>query len=165
MKLSPMQGQKVMVDFAEQTVTQAELIGIDTNVFARYFLQDDVIQSKIASDFLESLNQNRKGLMTMVVLVELFWILKQGRKLPKSQLITILDMILTTNTLVIEQKSLVYKAFSIYRTSSADFPDCLVMLVGKNLGAKCTVTFDKGAKNHASMQFLTADFDRLFAQI
>lgn len=38
MKLLPMQGQKVMVDFAEQTVTQAELIGIDTNVFARYFL-------------------------------------------------------------------------------------------------------------------------------
>lgn len=153
-----------MADFTEQTVTQAELIGIDTNVFARYFLQDDEIQAKIASDFLESLNQSCKGLITMVVLVELFWILKQGRKLPKQQLLTILDMILTTNTLVIEQKLLVHQALSIYRTSSADFPDCLVMLVGKSLGAKCTVTFDKGAKNHASMQLLTADFAKLFSQ-
>lgn len=158
-----MQGQKAMADFTEQPINQAELIGIDTNVFARYFLQDDEVQAKIASDFLESLTQNRKGLMTMVVLVELFWILKQGRKLPKTQLVMILDMLLTTNTLVIHQADLVKQAVELYRNTSADFPDCLITLLGNQLNAQFTVTFDKGAKNHACMQLLTADFATLFS--
>ncbi|MDO4897185.1 MAG: hypothetical protein Q3971_07465 [Moraxella sp.] len=49
----------------------ANKIGIDTNVLVRYIAQDDVIQSKIASDFLESLTTHNQGFINNTVVVEL----------------------------------------------------------------------------------------------
>lgn len=51
------------------------MIGLDTNVLVRYIMQDDPKQSAKASKLIESLDGNNQGYITMVSVVELYWVL------------------------------------------------------------------------------------------
>ncbi len=130
------------------------LIGIDTNVLARYLLQDDEKQSKIASDLLESFDNHKMGYISVIVLVELYWLLKQTYKQPKSIIINIFHELLTTNTFVIENAKQIEKALEIIENSSADLADTLIALSGKKAHCKYTVTFDVKASKHTDMVLL-----------
>ena len=52
------------------------MIGLDTNVLVRYIMQDDSKQSAKATKLIESLDADRPGYITMVSVVELYWVLR-----------------------------------------------------------------------------------------
>ena len=54
------------------------MIGLDTNVVVRHLVQDDPIQSKVATGLFESLTPSEPGFLTTVVLVEIYWVLTRG---------------------------------------------------------------------------------------
>lgn len=130
------------------------LVGIDTNVLARYILQDDEKQAKTASDFLESLHPGYQGYITKTVLVELVWLFAQGYKLPRNTIANVITEILTTNTLQIESANQVSQALAQYQQTTADFSDLLIATTAKNKGCEQTVIFDKKASKHANMTLL-----------
>ncbi len=130
------------------------LIGIDTNVLARYLLQDDEKQSKLASALLESFNDNQKGYISTVVLVELYWLLKQTYKQPKSMIVDIFKALLTTDVFIIESSHRVAKSLAMIEHSSADFADTLISLSGKEANCDYTATFDVKASKYAGMTLL-----------
>lgn len=51
------------------------MIGLDTNVQVRHIIQDDVAQSKQASDLMDSQSADAPGFIGLVALIELVWVL------------------------------------------------------------------------------------------
>jgi len=51
------------------------MIGLDTNVLVRYIMQDDAMQSPKASVLIESLDADHPGFISLVTVVELYWVL------------------------------------------------------------------------------------------
>jgi len=51
------------------------MIGLDTNVLVRYIMQDDPKQSRKATSLIESLDDDHPGFITIVSILELYWVL------------------------------------------------------------------------------------------
>ena len=122
------------------------MIGLDTNVVVRYIMQDEPKQTQEAIQFIESyLSDQERGYLTIVVVVEIIWVLKTVYRVSKPELVTLIRQLLTTTQLQIERADLVYQALRIFESSCADFSDSLIATVAKSDGCRQTVTFDKAA--------------------
>lgn len=69
------------------------MIGLDTNVLLRYFMQDDVRQSAYAETLIRTLSLSNKGFISLVVLVELVWVLHYAFQLGRYDVHTILSQL------------------------------------------------------------------------
>jgi len=122
------------------------MIGIDTNVMVRYIVQDDPQQAKAASKLIEhACNSDNPGYINHIVLCEIVWVLKRNYKLDKAIICQVIEQIMRTDRLMIEDIQLVWRALETYKDTKADFADCL--LGQKNLKAGCqyTATLDDAA--------------------
>ena len=131
------------------------MIGLDTDVVLRYILQDDPRQSALATELLESLTPASPGFVSMICLSELYWVLDHTCKLSRAQISAILQALLITDSLVLENANLVSQAHSDYSTGSADFDDCLIAQCA--LAAECDsiYTFDQTAAKSGVMRLLS----------
>lgn len=130
------------------------MIGLDTNVLVRYIMQDDPRQSPKASTLIEGLNNEEPGFITVVTVIELVWVLSSCYSLSRDQLAQAIDAILRTKELIVDHADQVVRALRTFRSSSADFADCLIACIGANAGCSRTVTFDKGAASAAGMALI-----------
>ena len=122
------------------------MIGIDTNVLIRYITQDDEVQAKIASDYIESnCTLNNPGYINQIVLCEIIWVLKRAYRYNKQIIIDIIRQLLQTGELMVDNSENVWLALEAYEEGSADFSDYLIALSNKNAGCEKTITFDKNA--------------------
>lgn len=126
-------------------------IGIDTNVLIRYITQDDDGQSKIASDFLESLTTQNQGFINHVVMVEVVWVLSRAYKKSRAQIAMILDEILSIPVFEFENRQVLLQALHLYKTTKADYSDLVIYQINKTFSCNKTVTFDKIAYEKAGM--------------
>jgi predicted nucleic-acid-binding protein len=128
--------------------------GLDTNILVRYLVQDDAVQSPKASACIESLTSERRGYISLTALVELGWVLTSCYAMDKDSLIRILDTMLRTRNLAVEQANTVWRAVSLFRSSKADFEDCLIACSCHAAGCEETLTFDSAAAKTAGMRLL-----------
>ena len=131
------------------------MIGLDTNVVVRYIMQDDATQAAIATGLIESLTSETPGFMSSVTLVEVVWVLKQSYGLSRAELVEVIEGLLSSHQLVTEKRAEAYQALNDYRSSKADYSDCLIERLGRSSGCTVTYTFDQGACRHAGMTLLT----------
>ena len=61
------------------------MIGLDTNVLVRYIMQDEPGQSAKATRLIESLEVDRPGFISLVSIVELYWVLTSCYDLTNDQ--------------------------------------------------------------------------------
>ena len=130
------------------------MIGLDTNVMVRYIEQDDPIQSPKADEIINALTPQNPGYLSVVAIVEISWVLMGPYKRTKSQVVTVVDWILNTQQLVVENSRLVIQALNAYSVSNADFPDCLIERTANAAGCSQTLTFDRRAAGSAGMQLI-----------
>lgn len=130
------------------------MIGLDTNVLVRYIMQDDPKQAQKASKLLESLTPTAPGFVTLVTVVELFWVLSSAYGLTRAQLVEALYALIRAKQLVVEQKDQVVRALRVYDTSSADFPDCLIERTSNTAGCEKVMTFDVRASKQSGMNLI-----------
>jgi len=130
------------------------MIGLDANVLVRYIMQDDPIQAKTASKLVESLTPKEPGFVTLVTVVELFWVLTASYDLSRVQVVTVFDALMRTKQLLVEQADQVLRALRVYGAGSADFPDCLIERTASAAGCNKVMTFDVGASRHAGMTLI-----------
>ncbi len=121
------------------------MIGIDTNVLIRYLVGDDRKQSERASALLES---HSKVYINQIVLCEMVWVLIGAYKFSKNAVIDTLEKILMTEAFEIETQQEIWDALSDYKTSPADFADCLIGRKNKANGCSSTFSFDKDLKTN-----------------
>jgi predicted nucleic-acid-binding protein len=122
------------------------LIGLDTNVVIRYLVQDDKKQSAAATRFIEkSLTTDAPGYISHISLCEIVWVLQRCYGVTKPQVREIIEGLLTTKQLNVENVEVTWKALRAFDANSADFCDALISQVNIHSGCEYTVTFDKKA--------------------
>lgn len=130
------------------------MIGLDTNILVRYIVQDEPAQAGKATALIESLTDESPGFISMVALVELVWVIQGCYAASKDDTFLILDKLLRTRTLRLENMDVVSKAVRVYAASRADFADCLIESSGSHAQCSHTATFDGSASKTAGMQLL-----------
>ncbi|MDZ7591356.1 MAG: type II toxin-antitoxin system VapC family toxin [Rubrivivax sp.] len=127
------------------------MIGLDTNVLARYVMQDDPRQSPRATRLIESLSAEAPGFVPVVTLVELVWVLSGSYGLNRAQVATVIETLLRSRELLIDRAELVAQALARFGTAGADFADALIERIATAAGCGETMTFDSGAARVAGM--------------
>ncbi len=131
------------------------MIGLDTNVLVRYIMQDDAKQATKATRLIESLDSENPGYITIVSVVELYWVLTSSYGLTGLQVAQALEAILRTKQLLVERADQVMRALRVFADGKADFADCLIERSAAGAGCTGTVTFDVGASRHAGMTLIS----------
>lgn len=130
------------------------MIGLDTNVLVRYIMQDDPKNSPKATKLIESLDGDNPGYITMVSVIELYWVLTSCYELTGEQVGQALEAILRTKQFLVERADQVMRALRVYGEGKADFADCLIERSATGAGCTQTMTFDVGASKHAGMTLI-----------
>lgn len=131
------------------------MIGLDTNVVIRYLVQDDKKQSALATHFVEkTLTTEVPGYINHVTLCEITWVLQRSYGVTKPQLKKILEGLLTTKQLLVENVEVVWKALRAFNVNNADFCDALIGQANVHNGCEHTITFDKKAASLPGFDFL-----------
>jgi predicted nucleic-acid-binding protein len=130
------------------------MIGLDTNIFVRYFVKDDPEQTRLAVDLVRALSPLEPGWVGQATILELVWAVTRIYRVDKAGVIQILDTLLASRDLVVEFDDTVRTALRLYRKGHADFADCLIGASARAAGCSRTVTFDRIAAHDAGMQLL-----------
>ena len=117
------------------------MIALDTNVLVRYLVGDDAKQAAVAKDIVEdALTPSAPGFVSVVVLVELGWVLTRVYGCPTDRVASIFAELIASPTLVVEQATAVAAAIALPHD---DLADNLLHEIGKARGCSRTVTFDR----------------------
>ena len=73
----------------------------------------------------------------------------------KDEVVRILETVLQTEVLVIENAETAIKAVNKFSQSKADFADCLIERSANSSGCEYTVTFDRDAAKTADMRLIS----------
>lgn len=128
------------------------MIGVDTNVLLRYFLYDNPEQAERAA---RELTAGERFFVNMIVLCEVAWVLETGYGFSRDTLCDAIDKILAAAEFEVENKDLVLAALEDFRTSKADFADCLIGRRNRSAGCAETITFDRDLKGLRSFRLLS----------
>ena len=131
------------------------MICLDTNVVVRYIAQDDVAQSAKATQLIESLSAETPGFITLVNIVELVWVMQGCYKATKEECAAVLQTLLHTREILLENAEIVVMATHKYLASNADFADCLIERSASYAKCTSTMTFDNNAAKTAGMVLIT----------
>ena len=116
------------------------MIAIDSSVLIRYLAQDDEAQAARATRLFEhELTPADPGLITVTALIETSWVLRRIYGQDWEAIFEIVARLIAAPNLVIEHTDAVALAIE----SRARFADALIHLIGKQLGADRTITFDQ----------------------
>lgn len=130
------------------------MIGLDTNVLVRYIMQDDPKNSPKANQLIESLDADNPGYITMLSVIELYWVLTSCYELTGEQVGQALEAVLRTKSFLVERADQVMRALRVFAGGRADFADCLIERSASGAGCTQTMTFDVGASKHAGMTLI-----------
>jgi predicted nucleic-acid-binding protein len=121
------------------------VIGLDTNVMVRYLTEDDPLQSAAAARLIDSLSASSPGFISLAVVVELVWVLQACYCADRDNLAQVLEKLLRSRELVVEQVELAWQALHRFSASRADFADCLIERTAHAAGCDHIATFDRQA--------------------
>jgi predicted nucleic-acid-binding protein len=128
---------------------------LDTNVLVRYITQDDKRQSAAAARFIEEeLSAARPGFVSLVTLLETVWVLESRYGVERLNLCDLLDDLLSTASLEVQEAPAVRQAVALYRKDKVDLHDALITTLAAARSAQ-VVTFDTKAARRLEMRLLT----------
>lgn len=122
------------------------MIGLDTNVLVRYLVRDDEAQFRAVQALID--NVEKAGdlvLVGILTLMETEWVLRSRYQLSKDRIISVLDAMLETTKLRFEDERVVESALHHWKTSGAEFADCLIVAKYMHSGCAHVATFDRKA--------------------
>lgn len=130
------------------------MTGLDTNVLVRYIMQDDARQSPKATTLIESLTVEQPGFVSLVSVVELYWVLTSCYDLNTSQVKEALNGLLRARQIIVDRADQVLRALRVLEGGQADFADALIERTAAAQGCAQTLTFDVAAAKHAGMALI-----------
>lgn len=124
--------------------------GIDTNVLIRFLVADDEAQAVKARRYIES----GPAYVNCIVLSEVIWVLESAYGFDKESILTMLERLLSTHEVTVEDPDITLAALGDFRRSSAGFTDCLIGRRNAAQGCSETGSFDKRAKGSRGFRIL-----------
>ena len=112
------------------------MIGVDTNILVRYFLDDDPVWSPAAAKFIdETLNSVNVGFINIVTLAEFAWTLKKEASFDRGGLARVIEGLLQSEKLVLGNADVVERALARFTVGNAGFADYLIAELNVSSGA------------------------------
>jgi predicted nucleic-acid-binding protein len=131
------------------------MIGIDTNILLRLWLNDDPAQSKRIDQLLaEHGGLPGSLLVTDVVLVEAVWTLKSAFEQDKHAQLIAVRSLLEETAFAFEDREAVAAALTLFESGLCGFADCLVVAKHARQGCDFTATFDRGMRKLPGVKVL-----------
>lgn len=134
------------------------MIGLDNNVLVRYFTQDDREQARLANEVIESLSETGGGYVSLVTMVELYWVLRRAYHLQTDAVTDTIARLVAAREVTVDRADVIRSALSAARAGD-DFADAVIASLGLEAGCQHTVTFDRGAARLRGMTLLGATTD------
>ena len=120
------------------------MIGIDTNVLLRLWLNDDPAQNKRIDALLADHGRTPESLLvTDVVLAEAVWTLRSAFDQDKAAQLLAVRSLLDETAFAFEDRGAVARAVAMFEQGSCGFSDCLVVAKHAQRGCDFTATFDR----------------------
>lgn len=124
--------------------------GLDTNVVVRFVTQDDREQSRRANAVFDgAAASGEKLFLSTIVVCELVWVLRGAYGETQERIAQVLEALLETPEIVVEDADVVRRALADWRGSRADFADCLIGHRNQRAGCRTTLSFDKALAKSA----------------
>jgi predicted nucleic-acid-binding protein len=121
------------------------MIGLDTNVLVRLFVEDDPAQSDRARRLVDAAAADEPCVINPVVLAEFAWTLARNFKKKRPEVARLIEGVLSMDDLDVPFRRAAQGALNAYRRGKADFPDYLLAAINAELGCASTATFDRAA--------------------
>ena len=132
------------------------MIGLDTNVLVRHMVQDDELQSALASELIEErCSPAEPGHIALIVLCELVWVLRSAYGYTRGQVALALRQVLVTDCFDVEEHALAWAALRGYEAGGADYADSVIARLNGARGSRTTFTFDRRAARLSGFTLLT----------
>jgi len=129
------------------------VIGLDTNVVVRYVVQDDAEQSARASALIDGLDEDDPGFVSLVVVLELYWVLRRAYQVSAEDAAAVVRGLLDAREIRVAEPDSVRRALDLVR-DGVDFADALVAELGQSAGCEWTATFDARASHLPAMRLV-----------
>ena len=125
------------------------MIGLDTNVLARFLLDDDVEQSPAARKAIQRVIAAGERLAICApMFLELEWVLRSRDGANKASTVAMLRQLLELQDVEVIDENAVEVALGQYETKSVDFAECLFHSLYLTHGCNSMLSFDKQAQRH-----------------
>jgi predicted nucleic-acid-binding protein len=122
------------------------MIGLDTNVILRCFVDDDPSQARQARRFVaERCSRENPGFVDRVALCEMVWVLLRGHRFDRKKAADVVSRLLASSEIVLEDSNAVRAALRTFVERNIDFADALIGEVNRARGCEVTATFDRKA--------------------
>ncbi|MGD0866045.1 MAG: type II toxin-antitoxin system VapC family toxin [Rhizomicrobium sp.] len=122
------------------------MIGLDTNVLVRLFVEDEPKQTRLAARFIgDHCSPADPGFVDRIALCETVWVLTSAYDYSRSAVARVVRQLVASADILLEDAELVEGALSIYEQGSVDLSDVLMTQVNLARGCTTTVTFDRKA--------------------
>ena len=123
------------------------MIGIDTNILLRLWLNDDPAQNKRIDALLAEHGGSPESLLvTDVVLVEAIWTLRSAYAQDRAAQLMAVRSILEETAFAFEDRDSVASAAVLFEQGTCGFSDCLVVARHAQRGCEFTATLDRGMR-------------------
>jgi predicted nucleic-acid-binding protein len=123
------------------------MIGIDTNILLRLWLNDDPAQNKRIDALLTEHGQAPESLLvTDVVLAESLRALKAAFNQNKASQLLAVRSLLDEAAFTFENRQAIEQAVTLFETASCGFSDCLMVAQHVQHGCEFTATPDRGMR-------------------
>ncbi|WID96056.1 type II toxin-antitoxin system VapC family toxin [Bosea vestrisii] len=127
---------------------------LDTNVLLRIVDRTNADQVRQVEQLVRHSGQ-APFFLSVFVMLEFGWTLARRYKLPRTEIVQWLRVVLEAPEFVVERAGLVDEAVAEFEAGNADFGDCLIGVANLASGCSTTLTFDRDA----------AAIERLFSPV
>lgn len=119
------------------------MIAVDTNVLARFLVEDDPDQLQRAKAFFQKAIQAKDACsVSDVVLCELVWVLERTYKFKRSEIHDVLRRLLRAQHLTFSFSDRISHVLEAYQSGRGGFADYMIREYARELGCEAVATFD-----------------------
>lgn len=120
--------------------------GVDTNVLARFLMNDDEQQAQQVYQLFKAAEVKRERFyVSLLVVLELLWVLESSFKLSRAEILTALEDLMLLPILNFESPNTLQSFMTEASVLAADLSDLLIAHQANHQGCIEVYTFDKKA--------------------
>lgn len=132
------------------------MIGVDTNVVLRLFVDDDEIQHRMSVAFFSERTAEDPAYVNDVVVVELVWLLSGRYGFGRDGVVAVLRALLDSVNVRLQNREIVEEAVELAVEVRAGLADSIIAGINRKDGCRNTATFDRPASTRIpGMDLLT----------
>ena len=121
------------------------MIGTDTNILVRAYLEDDKEQAEEAKEFLLKTTKEKSLFISSYAILEFAWVLKT-KNYSRKEIYEAIIMLMDSIGVIIGQGDVVLTALEKYIKGKADFGDYMILAEGEKNKIYKLKTFDKAVQ-------------------